>query len=304
MPPTPKSATLRFRSECSLGCPRCDRKFPSGGFLTLENFKRFVDRSPGLTHINIPSCSDTFLNPDFIKIVEWGLRERGLLFNAYDINLAQAGREALDALAPALGFLSVVSAGATAETYAKARPGGDFERLIENLAYIRQRTGANVQWIYQITRNSCSLDEIAHAKELAKSKGLGLFFTKDNSTWSPANPRELYAATGVLWQDAQMFEPYIGYSPKACAEGIAVPNIDWDGGILGCQHSTKYKNFGGAALKLGAGKSMKTKPYRDIRHALMTGKAKCGSQCFDCWLYRKILWNGQWATREDFDGPA
>jgi len=233
---------------CNLDCTACGmRKLqtpPNGlGYLTFENFKRFIDRDGDkIEYIEISNFGEPLLNPDFPKIAKYAYEHNILLDCANGTNLNIRNDETLKALVDyQVQTITVSCDGVTQNTYLDYRRKGDINLVFDNIQkiikYKKERNSVLplVNWQY-IIRNK-SEDEVDLAVEKAKELEVNNLFFK--LTWEkdyvPKNPEWLKQVTGLESVTRNEFSKNnkVDYSTK-CFHLWQIPAINWDGRLLGC----------------------------------------------------------------------
>jgi len=132
--PYPSYIEIEPTTRCSLRCIMCEHTYwdePSRD-MTFEEFKSIVDQFPKLKWIGLTGIGQSFLNKDFLKMLEY-VKSKGVYVELYDdFNLIDEKiAEKLVDLGVERIFASIDAA--TKETYERIRVGGKFERVINNV---------------------------------------------------------------------------------------------------------------------------------------------------------------------------
>ena len=135
----PKRVRLEASTICQLKCTGCgfqnnNHRGLGGGFLTFENFKRFVDDNPFVRQIELSNYGEIFLNPDLVKIMYYAKEKKILLYCTNGTNFNTVSEEQLKALVETKFRKIPFSIDeASQETYSKYRVGGDLDKVMNNV---------------------------------------------------------------------------------------------------------------------------------------------------------------------------
>ena len=234
---------LEISSYCQLKCPVCSQTLGNTGiigkgYLSFNNFRNFIDKYPHIKRIEVSNYGEIFLNPQFKDILQYAFSNRIELAAYNGVNLNTVNIEILELLVSCqFRHLTVSLDGATAETYAIYRMGGNFETVISNIKKINsfkqsyQSTFPVLRW--QFTVFGHNEHEISLAREKANELRME-FEVKRN--WSESySPVKNYK-----WPNK------INVLPSGfCRQLWLSPQINWDGKIMGCCIN-KWNDFGNA----------------------------------------------------------
>jgi len=259
----PKLIIIEPTNVCSLGCPLCptgvgDPKRPQG-FLSFENYKRIIDEiGDALYYVMLSSYGEPFLNPDIVRMIAYA-KAKNIFVNT-STNAQNIDRACAERIVNAgLETITISADGATQESYERYKVGGNLEKVIDAVRFIRQardaRSSATPRIILQcvVTRfNEHELDQIE-----AKARRLGadhLIFKKmcdmrgfprgraDIEGYIPANPAlRAYTAEAdtVRWNTAEK-------DRNRCDLAWDYPMIGWDGSVYPCCFDYYNYNMGNA----------------------------------------------------------
>ena len=251
---TPTRIRLEATSACQLGCPACPTA--SGamvpvigkGHLRFGDFQRLIDDNPGIVQIELSNYGEPFLNPELLEILAYA-HLRGVRLTADNgANLNTARPAVLEGLVK-YRFRSLTCSidGATPETYLRYRAGGDFRAVLENLRKInacKQEYGTPYPRLtWQFIVFSHNRHELEAARRLAKQLRMRfvakLNWNGDGSGDAAPRSRSAYRARyGVE------------YTRGICHQLWVMPQVNWDGRILGCCRNF-WGEFGGNAFTDG-----------------------------------------------------
>ena len=182
LPYAPTKITVESGNVCNLRCPLCPTgqgdKSATKGMLPYETFEKILDQlGKDLITIRLYNWGEPLLNKRIVDMCQL----------AYDRGVSVKISSHLNDLTPDLarGLLAAkvrkiyISAdGATPESYAIYRRGGDFETVLENVRLLmRTRSEMNahftrVIWLFHVFRHNES--EVAVARRLADELGVEL----------------------------------------------------------------------------------------------------------------------------------
>lgn len=166
----PVHVDIELAARCNLACVMCP--YGTGGFtpemqgmmpleLALEAIKQAAEG--GASSIKFNFRGEPGLSPHLPYCIE-AAKGRGIVETAINTNLTAFSKRRLALLCEAGLDLMIVSIdGATKETYERIRVGGDFLRLMWNLAFVHRMTPRP-----RIRVQMCVQDENRHEVALAK----------------------------------------------------------------------------------------------------------------------------------------
>ena len=139
----PRNLRLECSSHCQLRCPSCPtttghiHPVIGSGFLKFDDFKKLVDENTFIRSIELSNYGEIFLNPDFIKILEYSYKHGIRLSANNGVNLNGIKEEIPEALVK-YEFRSISCSidGTSQETYKIYRVRGNFDNVIHNIKKI------------------------------------------------------------------------------------------------------------------------------------------------------------------------
>ncbi|MBU0672800.1 MAG: radical SAM protein [Candidatus Margulisbacteria bacterium] len=132
--PYPPYVEIETTTACNLKCLICEHTYWKEKSLNMsfEQFKKILDQFPGLKWIGLTGIGESFLNKDFMKILEL-VKSRNIYIEMFDTfyfvdekNAEKLVDLEVDKIIPSID-------GATAETYNKIRVGSDFDKITKNV---------------------------------------------------------------------------------------------------------------------------------------------------------------------------
>lgn len=208
----PVQARLELCTLCQLKCRDCymrnsDSNYCNvgGGYVTFDNFKRFVEMNPFVKVIETSNSGEIFLNPDLERIMQYAF-EKGIKLMAYNgVNLNHLSDKLAEALVKyQFEGMTVSLDGASQEVYAAYRRNGNFDNVINNIKKInkfKQKYNSpypHFHWQYIVMDTNDNIDEIRKAKAMAAELGMIIFFKKTwNTDYFPKDPEGIKKETGL-----------------------------------------------------------------------------------------------------------
>lgn len=298
------SSFLRIEtsSVCQLRCPCCiqtrgERGVIGLGFLTPDNFKRFLDTYPEFDLIELANAGEVFLNPDIDEIISYAF-EKGVRLNiSSGTNFNTISTQTIENLVKyKLGAMSVSLDGATDDIYRIYRQGGNFDTVIANvklLNELKRKYNSDLPKLsWQFVVFGHNEHQIPDARKMAANLDMKFRLKLNfNPTYSPVKNKEVLrqeigASTREEYESRNK-KPYL----SLCSQLWLSPQINWDGKLLGC--CKNYWGDFGNVFESGLGECLKGEKYvHAIR--MVTGKAgpKEGIPCSTCSAYEKMVANG------------
>lgn len=297
------SVHLSATSKCQLKCPVCEtaRGFNRQGVLGAGHLKavellRFLDMNPTIRKMEISHYGELFLNPEAPEIFHAAFLKNVSLTVANGVNLNFLSDEQCDALVKyRVRLLTVAIDGATPETYAIYRRGGDFARVLENVARInaakKKYASPYPELFWQFIPFAHNEHEIAAARSLAS--GLGMTFSvKLNAadTYAPVkDPQRIAKEAGVIHATRKDYLAERGrIYGLPCHQLWVSPQINWDGKLLGCCSNL----FGslGDAFERPLEEVMQSSPVMQTKKILLgLEPVTADSPCARCYVFTEKI---------------
>jgi MoaA/NifB/PqqE/SkfB family radical SAM enzyme len=145
----PTQLNLCFDQSCNLACPSCRGEFMQASGAALEQTERIAaiihnELLPEAETVTLSGFGDPFGSPTYRKLLQ-GLnrndfpRLRAVRLHSNGQLLTAQMWTLLPELQPLISELEISIDAANAATYGLNRPGGDFEKLLENLDFLSQQ---------------------------------------------------------------------------------------------------------------------------------------------------------------------
>ncbi len=304
----PHVVQLEASSHCQLRCPVCPTTLrqidaPIGrGFLNPDTFARFLDANPDIRHVELSNNGEIFLNPGLLAILRLAEARGVTLGAANGANLNDVRPSVLEGVVRhRLRFLTCSIDGATAETYRVYRVRGDFDRVMANVRTIaahKRRLGSPFPVLrWQFVVFSHNVHELPAARALAEE--IGMQFTP-KLNWDAD-----YAPVPGMTRAEHRAQTGRDYAGLICHQLWDSPQVNFDGGMLGCCRNT-WGRFGTAnAFTDGFATAVNSEPMAHAR-AMLRGAAapREGIPCTTCDLYRDMRASGRFLRRREDDAGA
>ncbi|MCX6759132.1 MAG: radical SAM protein [Candidatus Nealsonbacteria bacterium] len=209
--PYPFKIEVEHTTICNKKCIICERSYwgEKSERLTFEQFKKIIDQFPKLKWINVTGEGTGFLNPDFLKIIEY-LRSKDISVNFVDefdfIDEAKA-RKLIEL---GVNCIWISMDGATKEIYEKIKVGCNFEKAVNNIKMLlnlkKQLHSPFPMLCFRFVVNKLNYKEMPKMVELIHSLGdLGegsklefvglLTFKEIEKYYLPEIPKEILEET-------------------------------------------------------------------------------------------------------------
>ncbi|MEM2619249.1 MAG: radical SAM protein [Candidatus Hadarchaeales archaeon] len=134
LPLFPFKVEIEHTTACDKKCIICEHTYwkEKPERLTFEELKFIVDQFPKLRWVNITGEGSGFLNPDFLKMIEY-LRSKDISVNFVDELDLLDEEKARKVVELGVNCIWISMDGATKETYEKIKVGCNFEKTIQNI---------------------------------------------------------------------------------------------------------------------------------------------------------------------------
>jgi MoaA/NifB/PqqE/SkfB family radical SAM enzyme len=250
----PKRIRIDASTVCQLRCHTCptaEGKVAASigsGFLKYSDFKKFMEKYPFIKDVELSNYGEIFLNPEIIDIMKYACSKNIRLHADGGANLNTMNDELIEALVK-YRFRSITCSidGADNDTYQIYRRRGNFNNVIENLKrinkYKNQYSSRYPKLRWQYIAFGHNEGSICRAREMAYDLSMN-FYVKlswgnmySDEIFSPINDKELIRKeTGLNVADRDEYHRKYGvsYVRLICRELWRVPQINYDGRVLGC----------------------------------------------------------------------
>lgn len=315
----PRRVCLDASTVCQLACRTCPtsrgiiKKNIGSGFLSPEDFEKFLRDQPWVTEIELSNWGEVFLNPRLKDIFKLAREYSVLLKIENGANLNTANDEILeDVVRYKIRSITCSIDGASQETYSIYRVKGNFDKVIENIKKINlfkeKYSSPFPALLWQFVAFGHNEHEIEKARRLAgelkmkfnlKLSWEDLYF----ESFSPVNDRALIRSempSSVA--DRNEYEEKFGkiYISKCCNHLFQSPRINYDGRLLGC--SINYWEDFGNVFEKGLEECLNSEKIKACRDLLMGHKTdRKDLPCFKCNVYKSRVKLGSFVTLQDLN---
>jgi MoaA/NifB/PqqE/SkfB family radical SAM enzyme len=281
--------------------------------LRADRFRQILDDNPKIMHVELSNWGEMFLNPQLPEILEEAYRRGVILTVSNGVNLNTARTETLEALVK-FRFAHLVCAidGATQETYEAYRRNGALENVINNIKTIngfkKKYRSRFPMLTWQFIDFRHNKHEIDQARQMAESLGMEFFIKPDWGDFDRAadgerrnrsqKPEPAPAKDQPIIRDADSIPPAASSDKEICSQLWVLPQINWDGRVLGC--CANYWGDYGNAFQEPLAAIMDGEKLRYAR-AMVRGTAgpRADIPCTSCHFYKAMQAKDDWMTAAD-----
>lgn len=305
----PSGIRLEASSHCQLRCPSCPTTSGAihpaigSGFLKFSDFKDLLDKNPWIRRVELSNYGEILLNPELLKMMEYAYNRSITLTAGNGINLNHAKDEVLEGLVKyRFKELTVSIDGASQETYKVYRVRGDFDKVIEHIKKINEHKKKNnseyphLAWQFIVFGHN--EHEIPVARKMAAELGMKfrLKLTWDND-FSPIKDVEAVrkeVGVGAVSREEFLEKHGQDYQQVICHQMWNLPQINWDGKVLGCCRNF-WGDFGGNAFKDGLLPAVNNEKMMYARE-MLSGKSPAREDipCTTCEIYLEMKERNGW----------
>ena len=295
----PSKIRIEASTICQLRCSGCSFQNNNHdnlgeGFLRFDNFKNLLDNNTFIREVELSNWGEIFLNPELVDIMRYANEKRVSLTAYNGCNFNTVSEAQLNAMVDySFKVIQLSIDGASHESYAKYRIGGNFDNVIDNikkLIEIKKQKNSNypqIRWQYVI--NEYNELEVGKAKEIASKLGIPIHFKLNwDRNYIPKNTEYLKAETKLqrLTRDEmeqKIKSDYLG--EIICGDMFHAPQINWNGDLLGCCEMT-FSPYKINAFETSLEDALKSEEFMKAKECLLTlhpSKEKFGNcVCFNC----------------------
>jgi len=188
-PPLPRFLQLEHTTSCNFNCITCSRKTFAHRLnknLTLDQFKAILQNFPDLEMINMTGMGESFLNPDLLQMLEYSKNKNIATVIGTNGSIIDKHLDTLKYI-ERLGF-SLDSS--DPKSYENIRPGGDFNKIIDNIKKVVEDRNSN-KYQMEININSVICDanymQIPTLAGLASELGVDFIGFVEAENWEIAS---------------------------------------------------------------------------------------------------------------------
>ena len=282
--PAPLILMVEPTNRCNFRCPLCDRGVGklkrAEGDLSLERFCQLIDMTGGrLKMLLLWNQGEPLLNRHITEFIEYA-KERSI-FCVVSTNgslLESKGKELIDA---GLDELIVSLDGASPETFALYRQGGDFRKIVSSVkdltVYRGKKSKPLISLQFLLLKHNIG--------EMGEFKRLGEELGADRILWKTAQAGSNQEAEEYL-PEAGEFSRYKGYQRlelkrkrSICRRIFYSAVIDWNGNMTACCFDKDEDYVMGNVFEAGLEQVWRGQRFNKFRRDILQGKtpAMCGN---------------------------
>jgi hypothetical protein len=312
----PRVIRLEASSYCQLRCPSCPTTSRAihpavgSGFVRLDDFRRLLDDNPSLALIELSNYGEIFLNPQLLGILELAYQRKVAVTASTGVHLNNVRDEVLEGVVKfKLRAMTCSIDGASQETYRVYRVRGKFDNVIANIRKINHfkqlHRSEFPRLCWQFIVFGHNEQELPAARRMAQELGMEFFAKLSyDDNFSPITDKEVVRRetnTGAATRAEFKERHGRNYMQSICHQLWDMPQINWDGKVLGCCRNF-WGDFGGNAFTDGLIPSLNNERITYARR-MLRGEAATRQDipCSTCEIYLDMRANGGWLER---DGSA
>lgn len=135
----PHYIEVEVSTLCNLRCKMCEHTYwkEKSQMMSFEQLKKIVEQFPKLKWIGLTGIGESFLNPDFMKMVKY-VKGKSLYLELYDTFFLIDEKFSRGLIEAGVDRMIVSIDAATPKTYEKIRVGAKFDRVLENIKGLRR----------------------------------------------------------------------------------------------------------------------------------------------------------------------
>jgi MoaA/NifB/PqqE/SkfB family radical SAM enzyme len=263
--------------------------------LSFENFERFLALNPTIKRLELSNYGEVVLNPDLPRILALARELKVKVYIKNGLNLNHLSEEMAEALVRyRVRGIKVSIDGASQQTYAQYRVGGNLEQVLANIrtinAYKAQYQSPYPALKWQFIAFGHNEHELPLARQMAAELGMA-FKVKLNyqpEQFPVQNPDFVAEQSGLGVADVRSYEQRHRrvYSP-ACLQLWTAPQVNWDGKLLGCCVN-HFDDFGNA-FEVPLAQLLQSERYQYAKAMLLNqAPAREDIPCTACKRYPRV----------------
>lgn len=311
--PPPKSVGLEPTSVCNLDCPKCPARslnqHPDKGFMTMDDYRSFLNRNPEIRKIYLRGRGELFLHENLAEMIQFAAERDIATTIANGTNMNYATDEALDAVVR-FGVKAVRCAvdGASRQTYEKYRVGGDLREVIRNIKRInalkQKYCSPFPLLIFQFVPMACNIHEIDQAAMLAQMLKMKfeIRLNRFPEELSPAGREKIRRYSGYADRAEYLNKTKEHFFRQLCPQLWISPRMAWDGRIIGCSCNNDFGYFPGNVFTGDLTETLNSEALIYAREMLMGRRpARTDIPCCRCECYQAMCHYKNWITEDDIN---
>lgn len=287
----PIHMNIEVNNTCNLKCPMCssgqDYSARKRGLMKFESFKRIIDEiSPYLYKLGPFNLGEPLLHPEIFKMIKYAQDKNISVILSTNGNLMDE-EKSLQTIESGLEELIISMDAATEKTYKINRPGGDFNKVKQNIRRLMELRKSKKSKLPFVTINMILMDnntqEIEDFKRLATELGVDKY--NFSTYW------EMYLGDSEKEKRTKEFVPknksYKNIMPaimrvdKTCGWAWSGCIIGWDGKVMPCCFDYNETYILGNVFDKGIKNIWNNEKYRWLRKMIIEGR-KAPKLCQNC----------------------
>lgn len=182
----PRFIEVEVSTYCNLRCKMCEHTYwhEKNQHMSFEQLKSIISQFPRLKWIGLTGIGESFLNPDFSKMVTY-VKGENLYLELYDNFYLITEKFAKLLVETGVDRMIVSLDAASAETYQKIRYGSNFDRVVSNIKNLRKLKNKlglyypEIIFHYIISKENIHevLDYITLVKKIMGKESTSILFT-------------------------------------------------------------------------------------------------------------------------------
>lgn len=306
----PTMIEIEPTTYCNLKCKVCEHTYwnEKPRHLKFEEFKKIVDQFPKLRWIGLTGIGSSFLNPDYLKMLE--LVKKRKIYTVIIDTMNGLDEEKMRQLVQLKIDLLVVSMmGARPQTYNRHMVGADFQRTVRNILRIQElkkelkKVYPEISFHYIVTKEN--IEEAAEflylVRNIIEDRYIGVCFSPILTPFAEVDYlstdlpeliiKELQSVAHSLKIKLSVNRSILKENVRRCIEW-SQPFIFSDGSVIPCcagneanQRRQQIINRLGNILEIPFNQLWSGKHYNALRDSVRRGRIP--KFCVSCALYEE-----------------
>lgn len=182
----PRFIEVEVSTFCNLRCKMCEHTYwkEKNQHMSLDQLKQIAEQFPSLKWIGLTGIGESFLNPDFARMIEY-VKSKNLYLELYDNFFLVNEKFSKVLVENGIDRMIVSLDAATSATYQKIRKGSNFDRVVSNIKNLRKMKKKynlyypEIVFHYIISKDNIHevLKYIDLVKKIMGQEGTGILFT-------------------------------------------------------------------------------------------------------------------------------
>ncbi len=275
----PAHMKIELTNFCNLACPMCphDQMEREVGYMKPELFRRIIDMSaPQLEFAYLHHLGESLFHGKIGELIQYG-RGKGVAMGLSTNATYLDHRKARVLLDSGLDFLVISMDGASPDTYARIRVGGDFATTLDNVRAffeLKRQIPNHLTVVVQMIVTDANRQEVAPFAKLWAQTGAQVMI-KEARDW---------AGQVKLLKLGKHTPPPIEHSP--CKMLWTELTVLWDGTVVPCANVYEKQNVLGDLSRQTLDEVWNGEPMKAIRRAHVEDEVGGVEVCGTCPRHR------------------